>query len=353
MDARLTASPLMQSPKDAILSLPKTEGLQFLKATILPWRGMTVYQLSAWLPGLGEVDLLDPPHLDQASGALPRSPSAAGGLLVPFANRLRGTALDGGAAIEAEILGRRVRLPTNWGNPETERLAIHGFLLDAPFDAVAVENGDGEASVSASRNAGDFGGRWISRTQVSVRTALRPRTFALTVTAANEGDEPLPIGIGWHPNFRYPSGEREQVILSIPAEKRALVNSYQDCFPTGELVAVEGTVYDFSRPSGAPLGSLFLDDCFTALRRDGRGQCVCSLSDPAAHFQLSVRAISPEISAIQAYAPNDRTFVAIEPQFNFADPFSPLWGEQNTGMVVLAPGQSVNYQVELELNELP
>ena len=333
----------MKNDQDAVLSVPRTEGMQFLSATILPWRGMTVYQLRAWIPALGEVDLLEPPRLDA------QNPSAAGGLLIPFANRLRGTAIEEGAAIEVAILGRRVRIPTNWGNPDAERLAIHGFIFASPFESVTTESDN----VRAELNAGNFEGRWLSSTKISTHMALRQRTFALTVTATNVGEDPLPTGIGWHPNFRYPSGRREQVILGIPSGKRTLVNSYQDCFPTGELVPIAGTDYDFSQSEGSPLGTRFLDDCFTSLRRDKQGAATSVLTDPAARFRLLVKSISPEISAVQVYAPKDRPFVAIEPQFNLADPFSSVWRNQHTGMVVLAPGQSVNYQVELELQELP
>jgi aldose 1-epimerase len=50
------------------------------------------------------------------------------------------------------------------------------------------------------------------------------------------------------------------------------------------------------------------------------------------------------------YAPVDKSFVALEPQFNWADPFTPVWGAKvNTGMVTLQPGQTATYSVQLEL----
>jgi galactose mutarotase-like enzyme len=41
--------------------------------------------------------------------------------------------------------------------------------------------------------------------------------------------------------------------------------------------------------------------------------------------------------------------VAIEPQFNLADPYNQIWGKRNNGMVLLQPGQSVSRRVRLEL----
>ncbi|HEV2618239.1 MAG TPA: hypothetical protein VGU63_16690, partial [Candidatus Acidoferrales bacterium] len=56
------------------------------------------------------------------------------------------------------------------------------------------------------------------------------------------------------------------------------------------------------------------------------------------------------IKAIQAYAPPDKDFIVLEPQFNLADPFNTtIWGHRNTGMDWLTPGQSVSWHVRLEL----
>lgn len=168
------------------------------------------------------------------------------------------------------------------------------------------------------------------------------------MTARNTGDSDLPFAVGWHPYFRFPSGRREQVRLRVPARQRALVTNYDEVFPTGDVAPVSGTVYDFSTPGGAPLGQLMMDDCFLDLIRASTGEAVGEIIDPAARYGIRVRALSPAISAFQVYAPPDRAVVAFEPQFNLADPFSPIWKGRNTGMVMLKPGQSVAYSVVLE-----
>ena len=62
------------------------------------------------------------------------------------------------------------------------------------------------------------------------------------------------MGIGWHPYFVLPSGDRPQVRLHLPSETRAVMNNYDDSFTTGERVPVKGTPYDFSAPGGQPAG---------------------------------------------------------------------------------------------------
>ena len=158
------------------------------------------------------------------------------------------------------------------------------------------------------------------------------------------------MGIGWHPYFALPSGNRAQARVHLPATERAIVNNYDDVFPTGRIVPVRNTPYDFTAPGGAPLNQLFLDDCFLNLQRSPDGRAVAEIIDPAAKYGIRVTAISPQVSAFQVYAPPDRQMVVLEPQFNLADPYSRIWrGKVNTGMVTLKPGASVTYAVQMEL----
>ena len=71
--------------------------------------------------------------------------------------------------------------------------------------------------------------------------------------------------------------------------------------------------------------------------------------DPAAHYGVDIIGLSPEIKAIQMYAPTDKQFVAIEHQYNFGDPFGKEWGSTNTGMVTLKPGQTTRWHVRLHV----
>jgi galactose mutarotase-like enzyme len=160
----------------------------------------------------------------------------------------------------------------------------------------------------------------------------------------------LPIGIGWHPYFAIPSGDRERATLHLPAARRARVTNYDDVFPTGELVEVAGTPYDFTPPDGAPLGSQYFDDLFVDLEKTSAGYTEIELHDPQSRYRMRLTAQSRHVTAVQVYAPPDRPFIAIEPQFNWTDPFSDIWpADANTGMVVLPPDADVTWAVRWEL----
>ncbi len=333
----------------------------FLSAQILPGRGMMTLQVRAHLPATGDFDLLASLSPEEARVFLDGSPEdfvglrsylIGGAVLIPYANRIRGRLSEDGRSVATEILGRTVLLPANAGGRRAgaERYAMHGLVLDARIDELQRRTTEEEDALLGFFRAGDFGERWVSRTELSFENVLRSDSFTLTITAKNVGAEPLPIGIGWHPYFTIPSGRREQVRLHLPARQRVIVNDYDEVLPTGEVVPVAGTPYDFSMPGGRLLGDLFLDDCFVDLQRSAAGEAVAEVVDPAASYGLRVVAASPHIQAIQVYAPPDKGFVVLEPQFNWADPFGKEWPPGvDTGMAILAPGESVIYSARLEL----
>jgi galactose mutarotase-like enzyme len=339
---------------------PDKEKPAFLSAQVLPERGMMTLQVRAYLPSRGDTDLLAPPLeearriLDRDSDGFPGNGSylVGGAILLPYANRIRGEVSPDGKTLRTEVLGRPVRLPANTSGkkPGAERVSMHGLILASRVDALRRETTAEQDSLRASLHAGDFGGCWVSATEVELENVLTSDSFTVTVTAKNVGGELLPMGIGWHPYFALPSGRREQARLHLPARRRTLVNDYDDVLPTGEVVPVAGTPYDFSAPGGRPLGDLYLDDCFVDLARTAAGEVVAEVVDPAASYGLRVVATSPRIRAIQVYAPPQEKFVVLEPQFNWADPFGRQWGPGvDTGMAILEPGESVVYSTRLEM----
>jgi aldose 1-epimerase len=335
-------------------------GPVFLSAQVLPGRGMMTLQIRALLPRTGETDLLYAPSPEKAREVLeggsedfPGNPSylVGGAILLPYANRIRGSLSPDGKTVETEILGRKVHLPANAGGrrPGAERYAMHGLVLDSPMDEVRRRTSDEEDAVVAFLQAGDFGGRWPSAAEITFESILRGDSFTLTIKARNVGGETLPMGIGWHPYFALPSGRRGQARIHIPARNRVVVNDYDEVLPTGEVVPVAGTPYDFSMPGGRPLDGTYLDDCFVDLQTTN-GRAVAEVVDPQAAYGVRVVAVSPPVRAFQVYGPPEKEFVVLEPQLNWADPFGAQWGpEVDTGMARLEPGESVVYSARLEL----
>jgi aldose 1-epimerase len=332
---------------------------EFLSVTLLPGRGMNMFQVTAAIPGKGEIPLLRSPSLadvasimtgtgrDQLGNA---SFSLGGGFLIPYPNRIIGEPSSDGKSVVTQWRGHALALPANFPskNPGGRVVAVHGLIALAKVEDLQTQTSEDGQTVTGVIHAGDFGGHWLSDTDLNFTVALTGDAVDTTITAKNIGKELEPMSIGWHPYFQIPSGHRAQARVHIPASVMALVNNYGDAFPTGELKPVQGTEYDYNAPDGVALDDHFLDDNFSHLQRT-QGAAEVKLIDPESNYGLTVAALSPAIKTVQVYSPKNTTFVAIEPQFNYVDPFGKQWKGMDTGMVTLRPGQSVTWKVRLAL----
>jgi galactose mutarotase-like enzyme len=331
---------------------------EFLSVTLLPGRGMNVLQIGAYIPGKGEVNLMDSPPVEDAERAMTgmgedadgqASLAMGGAFEAPWAGRIEGAATQAARRVSAVWRGHTMALPSGAGG-----VAGDGLMLARKSDTSETTALPDGGQAQAVFHAGDFGAHWPSKTDVTVTVLLGSQWIELTVMARNTGDAAEPVGIGWHPRFVVFDGNREQLRLHLPAEKREEVRDRASGLPSGVLLPVSGTAYDFTMRGGTPLGKMDLADTFVALRRELLDNgAVAELIDPANDYGLRLTALSPTIQAIRVDAPADAEYVSIGPQFNLDDPFGREWGKDvDSGMVVLQPGQSTQWKVRLELFSL-
>ncbi|MHB1701530.1 MAG: aldose epimerase family protein [Acidobacteriaceae bacterium] len=332
---------------------------EFLSATVLPGRAMNLFSVTAYLPGKGEINVIHSPSLAEAAKVLGGPDDATGtkifsfgaAFLVPFANRIVGPLSADKKMVSSSWDGHAFTLPANWKGklPQAVPHAIHGLMFASRAEKVSeMKTADG-GQITGIFHEGDFGGLWFSKTDVSISVDLSGDAVIATVVATNTGNKPEPIGIGWHPYFNIPSGDRTQVRVREPGVLHAEVDNYDDVFVTGKLTPVAGTPYDFTVKGGKALDHMFLDDNWVDLKKDAEGHSSSEIIDPAAKYGLRITSLTRRINAVQVYAPIDQNFVALEPQFNYNDPFGKEWKGRDTGMVTLQPGQSVTWKVRLEL----
>lgn len=333
---------------------------EFTSVTLLPGRGLEVQQVTAFFPGngTGDVNVLASPSLEESAKMLNEQDTPNGDLgyrlgaafLFPYPNRIRGKLSADGKTLTTEWKGKTITLPANnMGKEATaERHAMHGLILKAKVEDLKVSKTADGGSVTGVIHGGNFDGHWLSKTDLVIKITLTADGVDASIVAHNVGSESEPVAIAWHPYFNLPSGDRKQARLRVPGSAMAEVDNYDNVFPTGKIIPVGGTAYDFQAPEGKALGGQFLDDNFSHLESKG-GVITVTITDPAAHYGVKIEGLSPQIKTIQVYAPPAKSFIAVEHQFNFADPFGKEWGNMDTEMVTLAPGKSTQWHVRLKV----
>jgi len=330
---------------------------EFTSVTVMPGRGMELLSVTANFPGKGNVDVLYTHSPEQAKEMLDDHDTPNGDLgyrlgaafLFPYPNRIIGKLSPDQKTLTTSWEGHTITLPANniGAAPGSERHAMHGLILKAKAVDIRVTDTPGGQQVTGVIHGGNFDGHWLSKTDLVITITLTAEAVDATVVAHNVGSEDEPVAIGWHPYFNLPSGDRSQVRIHIPGSMVAKVDNYSNVFPTGELVPVSGQ-YNLETPDGEPLGKNFYDDNWSHLTWKG-GAVTVKVIDPAAHYGVDIEGLSPEIKTLQMYAPPTQQFVAIEDQYNFADPFGKEWKGMDTGMVTLKPGQSTKWHVRLKV----
>src|ERR1700735_3006601 len=246
---------------------------EFTSITLLPGRGLNTFQITANLPGKGETELLRSPSLDEAAQKLTGqgddafgnlNHSFGGAFLMPFTSRAGGELSADKSLVNVVWHGKTIHLPNDY----LGHYSVHGLLNTMKAEDLHVRNTRDGQTLTAVIHAGDFNGYWLSKTDVHFRIALTGDAIDIQVTATNVGDEPEPMGMGWHPFLRIVSGDRAQARVHLPADLYGVVDTI-DGRPTGELKPVEGTPKDYRSPQGALLPDTSTSINFSKLERTG------------------------------------------------------------------------------------
>ena len=159
----------------------------------------------------------------------------------------------------------------------------------------------------------------------------------VTMAAENAGTRPAPYGAGMHPYLRADLDGIDGSTLRLEAERWLDVDDRH--LPTGRVLAVEGTPYDFRR--GRAIGATAMDTAFTDLARDGAGLASAELRSP------SGRAVTVWMDGHFSYLMvftgdalpegERRRSIGLEPMTCAPDAF-----HSGLGLLVLEPGQRVS-----------
>jgi hypothetical protein len=323
---------------------------EFRSATLLPGLGMELLQITASLPGRGEVSLLAAPSVqDLADGTTP----ARGGwndrwgiIEAPWSGLISGVLTPVGTSIRTNWRGRAIEAPTD--NP-TRSVSEGGILSLLSADSTDLTPQTQPTNVVAVFKGTDFNGKWLGNTDVTVSVALGATTLDLTVTAKNVGTNPEPMGLGWHPRFVIPSGNRDAVELRLPAADVLEVADLVKGIPTGRFVPAGSAIARFQGRSW-PIGLESVDATLAHLKPGPADAApAAEIRDPQSAFGLRMSALSDSTRELRITSPGGSSYVSMGMQSNFDDPFGKEWPNSDAAIQTLAPGQTAQWKIRLEI----
>lgn len=222
--------------------------------------------------------------------------------------------------------------------------AIHGFLR-----AVIWEQNDlTDNSVTFSTAFGaDAHPGYPFPLRAEVTYSVTEAGMACAFAIENTGTSDAPVAAGFHPYFTVGSALIDADALQVPFGATLEFNEH--LVPTGRVLPVEGTAFDFRRPR--PIGPTKFNTCYTQPQRDPDGWARVRLSDGAKGRTVTV-SLDQTFDYVVLYSGDPlpethrRRALAIEPMTCASDAFNrPEWG-----LSVLKPGERLTgvWQVTAE-----
>lgn len=239
-------------------------------------------------------------------------PKCAGGVLVPWPNRLRGGRYTFGGQLQQVPITEPDK-----GN------SLHGLARWVRWTRLRAEPTVITLGIDLVPQRG-----WPFELRVELSYEMHPEYgLAATLLARNTGSGPAPFGAGFHPYLSLYGHALDDVTLLVPADQRLIID--EAAIPVG-VQAVAGTAYDFRR--ARRLGKTRLDDGFTSITPvDGRS--VVELTTRSGGVRLW---FDPTFGYVQVFTvellSHGLPAIAIEPMTCPADAFN-----SGAGLIVLDP----------------
>lgn len=289
----------LQAGESSLVLAPEIGG------TIVGWR-------------FGAIPLLRPPAPD----AIIRHD--AGGMacfpLVPFSNRIA----DG----RFRWAGRDYALNRNHGDrPHT----IHGVGWQTAWEVAAVSATSAVLTLTHAATSAQAKS-WPFAFDAEQRFSLTQEGLRVAISMTNRHAEPAPAGLGLHPYFP----RAHDATLQFTA--REVWTNLAEPLPA-QCIPVPP---EWDHASGLHVGSAALDHCFTGW--DGAARITWASGGPA----LAIEA-SGLFRHLIVYTPSEQDFFCVEPVSHMTNAINRAESSAETGLRILAPGETLQGEIALQL----
>jgi len=245
-------------------------------------------------------------------------------ILLPFPNRL-----DAG---QYSWDGNNYEFPVN--DPQTNN-AIHGFATDKPMEITEINLEKDHAMIHCMYQYDGSIEAYPFPFNFSVHFMLKePNAFEATFKVTNEGENALPLGMGWHPYFQLSDKVDDMELLFDSAE---MVGLDERMIPTGKRYSYD----EFETQK--KIGATVLDNCFAIKNTDGT-PFTLSLKGKKGTLQYWQETGTGKFNYIQLFTPPNRKSLAIEPMTCNVNAFN-----NRDGLITLEPGEEVSTSFGFQL----
>lgn len=286
------------------------------RLSLVPENGACLLDLQ-----LGGVSVLDcyrtPEELDFNNWCKSR-------FLFPFPNRLK----HGTYHWENVIY----QFPINDGQTGN---ALHGMGMTDPFRYTNLDTKAKSASIECTYKGKGDDPAYPFRFSFTVTFTLSAdNRFELQMSFQNLHENPIPVGIGWHPYFQLDDQGVDKWQLQAPPCEMIGIDKYM--IPTGKRYE-----YDLFKQK-RPIRAEVLDNCFALTEANERA--LLNLSNDKYDLQYWQEMGPGKFNYVQLFTPPHRKSLAIEPMTCNVDAFN-----NGDGLVKLHPGERVSARCGLSL----
>jgi len=247
-----------------------------------------------------------------------------GDVLIPYPGRVN----HGTYTFE----GQQYQLPLN---DKEGPNSIHGFLRSVIWNVV--EQTTDTVTFETILDGAEYGSKGFPFSlDVRVSYAVSADGMTCSYTVMNTGEQTAPFAAGFHPYFTVGSNTIDNDILHVPFTGKLEFND--DLIPTGVVLPVEGTEFDFVNPRA--IGKVEINACYVQPLRDADGRLRVSLQN-ADSGEAVVVWMDESFDYVVLYSGDvlpeghRRRALAIEPMTCASDAFN----RHEWGLVSLAPGE--------------
>lgn len=296
-------------------------------ACLLPERGFNCFRWQVPLAGKPVELLWWQPGFETGE----HRPSRSGiPLLFPFPGRIAGTTLD--------WQGQTYDLPAgdDFGN------AIHGLVLDRPWRVLEQSETHAVGQFQASLDDPDLLHRWPADFRITATYRVDAGRLESVFLLENPDQRPLPCGFGTHGYFRLPLGGKraEDCLIRLPVRAEWTL---REMLPTGERQTLANAA---ACQAGRLFGQLHLDNVYTDLVFDDRQVGRAEIVDPDSGWRL-VLEFNDLFQQCVVFTPPHREAICIEPYTCLPGAFHLVGSGTDTGIRVLAAGQSLEARCQM------